>query len=307
MNRFPSIGEHDGLYNVEPENYRRGLLEPDEDFNEYHRSEEDIPQLGWDEFKGAVAATYVCLWKDARLSGFSEQDAKNYYAFAVDESIADRTIKVWLPDMRVLTPTLVRTFQREVLLSRPLWRILIGSDEKARTVLIYPDVVRIGLSSEEPDWQTQLAQIVKEEWDHREQREGPRRRQLDYLRGRIRSSLSAVSDKPFELLAVFDTYYGDPSEWTVWVLFTGENAEDVNVEYTDGVMGSDKFPVRDDGYFGPLFKDDNAKLWLRCWVYPPNTRKLTIKRQRDYKPVPGAVYEVAVYPRDVIREAELSK
>ena len=305
MNRFPSISEHDGVYNVDPENFRRGLLEPDEDFNEYHRSEENLPPLDWDEFKGAAAATYACLWKNAKLTGFSEEDAHSFYEFAVSDSIADRTVKVWLPDVRVLTPLLVQAIQREVLITRPLWRVLVGSDETARTVIIYPEVVRVGPSSEGADWRTELARVVREEWEHREQQEEPRRRQLDYVGERVCSSLPTVSNMPFELLAVFDNYNGDPSEWTAWVLFAGENAEDVNVDYTDGVMVSDKLPVREDGYFGPLFKDTNAKFWLRCWVYPPNTQKLTVKRQKDYKPIPGKLFMVTIRPEDIIRQAGL--
>ncbi len=305
MNRFPSIGEHDGVYNVDPDNYRRGLLEPNEDFNKYHRSEQNLPPLDWYEFKDAVAATYACLWKNARLPGFDEQDAHNFYEFALSDSIADRTVQAWLPDVRVLAPGLVQAIQQEVLLSRPLWRVLVGSDEPARAVIIYPDIVRVGLSSENSDWRTDLAKLVEREWKSRTEREGPERRQLNYLRELIPSALPNLTAKPFELLGVFDNYRGNIANWKAWVLFAGRNSEDITIEPTNGVAVSDTYPVRDDGYFGPLFKEDDASVWLRAFVYPLESRQMRFKRQKDYKPLPGEVFEVSIQPEEVIYESDL--
>jgi hypothetical protein len=106
-------------------------------------------------------------------------------------------------------------------------------------------------------------------------------------------------------MAVFDNYRGNRSSWTVWILFRGENSEDITVEYADGVASSDNLSVRDDGYFGQRYKSDAAKHWLRAWVYPAGSPKLTVKLQSDYRLIPGMVFDIEIEPESVIRDTDL--
>lgn len=304
--QFPSIGEHDGFYNLDADSYRAHLVKFGDDAKN-HQTSKSVPTLVKAEFKDAVAALYSCFWRQAQGMGLSMEEAKCLYSFAICESMYDRTVQVLLPQPEELTSKFIEEIQSEVLAFRPLWRVLIRSEDDSRTVLVYPKAVRVGFARADADWKKELAIAITKEVKHQDKVKGHFRRQVRYLADRVKAAISLRSDRVFKLLAAFDNYRGNSSEWTVWILFEGENSEDLTVEYTEGVATSYEFAVRDDGYFGPLFKSDNAKHWLRAWVYPAASTKVTIMRQKDYEPVPGMVFDVDIAPESVIRDADLQR
>lgn len=304
---YPSIAEHEGFYNLDSGTFRRQIIESGDDTVTNHQTASYIPLLTSQEFHAAVAATYQCFWHQAMRAGLTLEQAKSLYSFSVHGEMSDRTLQVLLPDPRITTAQFVASIQAEVLSMHPLWRVLIRCADNCRTVIVYPNAVRVGNTPSDADWEQELAQAMEKEVEYIEKTKGHYHRQLRFLSDRIQPALRELSGRPFLLMAVFDNYNGDATEWTIWLLFSGNNSEDITVVYSAGVSSSYEFPVRSDGYFGPLYDSSVAGYWLRAWAYPANSSKMIVRQQKDFQPIPGMQYEITIRPEDVVRDADLQR
>jgi hypothetical protein len=309
MNRFPSYLEHRGVYNVNPEDYREDLA-PEDDPTPYFRSVEHLPPLTGKEFQNICSATYRALERYGRLPGMSAADAKHFYRYCAGDEISDRTVRVELPDFRALSPEFVEGLQRDVLAERRLWRIFIVAESPETVVIIYPDAVRVGTVPPGGDWKTTLPQTISEVLQIREAREGPQRRQLEYLKQKVPKELTKVRTEPFRLVAAFDTYYiGDPTRISVWFLYAAEKHWfDISVEEPENAASGAEVALKPDGSFDDNYRfDPNVQpaFWLKQSILPAGFKgKLRLARTRP-GPVVDARWTVDFDPSSVIKDADL--
>jgi len=311
MNRFPSYLEHRGMYNVNPEDIQGEEMDPEDDPTSYFRSVEQLPRLTWDEFQDIRSATHRALVRHGRLPGMSEEEAKIFYRYCVGDEIGDRTVRVELPNFGVLTPGFVEGLQRDVLASRPLWRIFIVAESPETVVIIYPETVRVGMVPAGGDWKTALPRTVASVLELRERREGPQRRQLEYLKRKVPSELSKLRTKPFLVVAAFDTYYiGDPRQISVWFLYPGEwEWSGLTVEEPENAASGDEIAVKADGTFDEYyvhgFDTPQPAFWLKQWILPPGFKgKMVLEKTRP-DPEVEARWAIDFDPSSVVKDADL--
>src|SRR5229473_4152532 len=199
MNRYPSFVEYQGMYNVNPEEWRDKEFNPDDFSSSFHKTVDDLPPLTWREFENIRGVTLSCLLRHGLFEKIGKNEAKAFYKFCVGDELMDRTARVELPNFRILTAELVKALQKEVLKSRPIWRIMIVSEAPQTTVMIYPEVIKFGIPTT-GDLPVDLRKVVDEELNLREPREGPHRRQMEYLKQKVVQELSKLpgGEEPFQ-------------------------------------------------------------------------------------------------------------
>src|SRR5262249_31625658 len=154
-------------------------------------------------------ATYATLERHGRPSGFSDEEANGYFKWCVGEGERlDRTMRVELPDIKLLNPILIRALQQVVLAKYPLWRFMIDGESRETVIMIYREAVRTGFDQPGRTWQDALRRAVEAEWQLREPTEGPARRQRQYLRRALPKELAHLDSESFKVVAVFDNWQG---------------------------------------------------------------------------------------------------
>src|SRR5262249_37301596 len=156
--------------------------------------------LTWNEKQEAGQAMYKCLETHARPPGISPEEVGRFYRYCVKDVPVDRTLVVHVPEIQVLTAEFVSHLQRDVLASRPLWRIWIVGEEDGPAVLIYPDTVYVAAQGVHEDWTHTLPPLVARIADVRNLRNGPKQRQLDYLQSTIPAEIPRLRDPPIRFL-----------------------------------------------------------------------------------------------------------
>jgi hypothetical protein len=303
MNHLPSYAEFAGFYNVNLEDHQdQGSLPPYPN-DQYYRTAKRLPPLTPAEFEDIRGAMYHCLESYARPPGLNQKEASTFYRFCVRDELIDRTVAVELPDIRILTPRLVDVLQREILYARPLWRILIAGEVPETVILIYPTVVRCGTAKPAPNWQQALAAVVEEEWNRREPREGPRRRQCDYVGRGLQHMLQELSARdPMRFLAAFDNRRGDYQMLAVWLVHRGESWSDIRLIRPEDAMRGEYFAVKADGTFGTHYAPDSAEYWLTEWLIPAGFHGSLIAQKTDSLSHTISELTIALRPESIISD-----
>lgn len=311
VNPFPSYLEHRGLYNINPEDYLGEEPDKSEDTSWCFQSVKPLPPLTWSEFRQVCSATYRALEQHGRLPGMSEENAKVFYRYCVGDELEDRTVRVELPRFEVLTPAFIEALQRDVLSIYPLWRIFIVAESPETVVIIYPAAVRLGTVPIDGDWKAVLPELVSKVLEIREEREGPQRRQREYLRSRIPSLVREIRDNRPQLVAAFDNYYlGDKGRVSIWLLYPGEKKWfDISIEEPKDVAVGEKIAVKADGTFDDYYvydPDRQPPFQLHQWVLPSDFKgsKLVLEKIRP-GPVVEARWTIDFDRSAIIKDADL--
>lgn len=307
---FPSYLEHRGMYNVNPEEYPHFKQEL-KDTIWCIRSIRSLPLLTWSEFREICSATYQALVRYGRLPGMSEEEAKIFYRFCVGDELMDRTVRVELPRFEVLTPEFVEALRRDVLATRPLWRIFIVAESPETVVIIYPSAVRLGTVPIDGDWKAALPDLVSKVLELREERYGPQRRQREYLRSIIPSLVRKIRDNRPQLVAAFDNHYlGDKGEVSIWLLYPGENEWfDIEIKEPKDTSVGEEIAVKADGTFDDYYvfdPDRQPAFWLAQKVLPSDFKgsQLVLEKRRP-GPVIEARWTIDFDRSAIIKDADL--
>jgi hypothetical protein len=308
VNEFPEVSDQLRYYNVSQRRLLNGQICPEEDVSRSIRSVPDVPLLTWSEFAEARAATERCLQNHGRLPTWSGEEAKTFYQFCVGDELVDRTLRVELPEARVLNATLIGRFQQEVLAKRPLWRIMIIGETLATTIMVYPNGVWFEGVSRLDNWCTELPGLVKRLLAITDKSEGPKRRQLNYLRWKIQRDLKVFTGKPFDIVSTFDNYCGNSARWSMWVICPSEESWfEIRVTEPDNVASSVTFAVRSDGFFGPEFDAEHPAYWLSEWVLPAGYRSTLSVEKIRVKRVIEKRWTIALDPSSIVRDVDLKR
>jgi hypothetical protein len=305
---FPSYLEHQGVYNVNPEEYTssKELLK---DTSWCFQSVKPLPPLSWTEFGKIRSATYQALVRYGRLHGMSEEEAKIFYRYCVGDELKDRTVRVELPRFEVLTPAFIEALQRDVLSTYPLWRIFVVAESPETVVIIYPTVVRLGKVPFEGDWKAALPKLVNQVLQIREAREGPQRRQREYLRSRIPGLVKMICDNSPQLVAAFDNHYlSEPGAVSVWFLYPGEWLGISLEEPKDASVG-ERIAVKADGTFDDYYDFDPDRppaFWLAQQILPSDFKGNQLVLEKIMPgPVVGAQWTFDFDRSSIIKDADL--
>jgi hypothetical protein len=308
MNHFPSYTEFAGFYNVNLDDHGDEKSAAPYGTDQYHRTAERLPTLTVAEFEDIRGAMYYCLERYARPPGLTQEEARSFYRFCVGDELIDRTVPVELPDIRVLTPQLVQVLQREILQARPFWRILIAGEVPGTVILIYPTVVRCGSAKETANWQQALTEVVEEEWNRREPREGPRRWQCEYVARGLKQTLPKLTvHYPMHFVAAFDNRRGDYQTIAVWLVHRGESSSDIKLTRPVDAMSGECFAVKPDGTFGAHYTPDSAEYWLTEWLIPSSFHGNLIMEKSSGLSHQAAELIIAIRPESIISTADLEK
>jgi hypothetical protein len=270
MQFFPSYVEYKGLYNVDA-----GVSEPTIGVWK-HGSRSPIgsfPPLTSTEFEDVRTLMCQTLRTFGRPLDLTREETDILYHYVVGDEMVDRTLRVEMPRIECLTDTFVEAVQRDVLAKHTLWRVMIPGESEDTVVMIYPTVVRAGADINGVNWRSNLRTIISRIKTIREASEGPRRRQLEYLKKHIGAAVRSLGPDKFRLLAAFDNYRGDYQEITLWILYrqTGEWF-DLTIREPESIAVSESFAVRSDGFFSDYYEPDDSELWLVQWVLPVGFR-----------------------------------
>jgi hypothetical protein len=310
MAQFPSYVEHRGLYNVNPgeadEDY-----DPAKDRNTYVRLADSLPFLHYDEFQKVTALARAALERHGRFPGLEDDvQARRYYWFAAGSGeLLDRTLRVEIANLRILTPAFIERLQEDVLAEHPLWRVAICGEVPETVVMVYPEAVRLAGVPESVDWRPALADVVRREFQLREPREGPHRRQVAYVRPKLAIALPQLDEKlPFRVLGLFDNYRGDNNEWNLWIVHRGPGYDTISVEMPKETGVGTHYPIAADGTFGECYRSDDADRWLASWVLPLDFGwKVLLQEIGELADdPPGREWPIELDPACLVRDADLA-
>lgn len=278
MERLPSYTEHTGWYNIVINEHDSVSDTPP------FCTTDDLPELSGEEFSAVRQATYQCLYRHGRKPGFSDVEIESFYGYSVGDELVDRTVRLDLPEIELLTPELVCHLQQEVLATYPLWRIFINGSSPGSVVIVYPSSIRTGQgwNADQKNWTNALETTVAIERNLREKLFGAKRRQLDFVHDEIKEQLPAIRkmEPGFTIVAVFDNWRGDKDSLCVWLLSRGVSQGGRRSDYVvvkPTSSRTDFYAVRDDGEFGPHHQPSRSDLWLTEWPIPRDTKQVTIQ------------------------------
>jgi len=270
MNKFPSYAEHQGLYNVaRKEGDAKGRLQRS---SAVIRSADFLPRLTWKESYEVFQATRRAVVTYGKIGGMTKKELEKYYEFCVIDEMPDRTAAIELPDFKDVTAAFIEGLQRDVLKDRPLWRILLAGEVPETFIVIYPKVVRLAGLPASADWRSHLDAVVKKEIELRNKREGPERRQHEWLRRTLPKEMTKLADKGLRIVAAFDNWRGDSRTVTLWILYREPTDRYRAFRIThpkDCAVGFGSAAVQPDGRFGSQFAWDSSEVQLEQWILPP--------------------------------------
>lgn len=303
MNDHPSFTEYQGFYNMTSANYYGDDAPPHVDQSQFLQTVDNLPTLTWRELNDISGAIYQCLAQCPPPHARTKKEIDQYYRDCVVAELKDRTARVEMPDYRLLTLPMVRALQNEVLAARPLWRIMIVSESPETVIMIYPRTVRIANYDTERDLGKVLAETVAKAQELRDLREGPYRRQIEYLKLPTKKAVDGWKTESFRAIAAFDNYKGQPGELTVWILHPSNSY--VSIEEPTAAARSSACPVRADGSIGEPFDDSiPAPYQLTPLILPADAYagELLVEIEFDYD---GNVHGTRIPILPIIRDAEL--
>ena len=309
---YPSFAEHQWYYNIIPgEEDVDGT--PDKDRSKYFKTVDQLPPITWSEKEQASQAVYKCLETRPRPPRIPPEELKRFYQYCVKDVLLDRTLVVHVPEIQVLTAEFVRQLQRDVLASRPLWRIWIVGEEEGPALLIYPDTVYVGGQGLHQEWTRALPTLVAQIVEIRNTRDGPEKRQLEYLQARIPGQIGNLRDPPIRFLAAFDNFCGNHSRTTVW--FLGRNDthswSHFCIRAPEHAATADDYEVTSAGKIRLRGDPVHAEFVLIAWVLPAAFRgKLAIQKEKPIneitrQPLIAGRWEFDFDPKSIIKDADL--
>ena len=209
--RYPSIKEHDGPYNVLPEELmacgRLSCREP----RTWNTSDE-LTILSEAEFAEVVSLVRSTVAKYGETELSSPRWEAKIDFFIVEEGGFDRTVKIEVIDFvrfwEVAIP-LVRDLC-DCLKKRLLWRIMFeeySPDSRENVILVYPGGVRVDhdeKASAVTNRVVQIAEAKLRDWSRREHHRRGRRRELGRALSAAFKELEQGAD-PVVFVAAFDT------------------------------------------------------------------------------------------------------
>lgn len=266
--RFPSIGEYNGLFNI-PDQY--------DDHPYVLRTVEPLPEFGFPEFwKVYRTAEKWFAQVAAELPPRPPDPLADPPFFAVSDA-DDRTLTVEV-DFACLSLPLLERIQRELLGRFPLWRVHFIGEDDSTGIVVYPLVIRLGDRPIAIDQQAALAELIARGLELRAAREKPMRDHVARIERLLPAAVRAISERPFYVCGVLDNYEGDYSRLTICLLVRGT---DENVVTLEGPDATDDDFFRVSGCFGVNAKGEiishidvpeSAPFCLMPWMPPADYR-----------------------------------
>jgi hypothetical protein len=154
--------------------------------------------------------------------------------FMVRPGTDDRTLLVDMPDFGLLNEGLLHRLQKEMLGKHPWWRIALVGENEATSVMVYPEVIRVGNRPATSNVDQALHELDSEVRTLRRKRLEPKRREIEYLRRKIPAAIQQIGNKPFQVIGISDEYQGDRSRMTIYLLLKGTDRDVISVEGPEG-------------------------------------------------------------------------
>lgn len=223
---YPSALDFSGYFNIQDS-------EADEDITVL-RTKEDLPPFSFDEVRHVYhdAASWLCkVLAETRKADkplLGEEDV------FVRDTTDDRTLYVDIPDFAPWNRKLLLRFQHEVVGHHPNWRVALVGDDAATTIMVYPEVVRVGTSDIDSDMDESIKHVTAELAKLREARLGPKRRRLQYLQQELPKAVSRIASRPFETVAVIAKANSTRDRTGIYLLFPGNDRRAFTVEGAGG-------------------------------------------------------------------------
>lgn len=270
MSLYPSLSEHSGWYNINEADRKR--LEDESVRFPIFRTADRLPRFTWEEFWETRKAMERFLETHGQFPGLPKDRMHEYYRYCTHDEWRDRTLAVEIPNYDIITVEFLKAAQREVLSSRPLWRILIAGENEETVIIVYPQCIRMENEDTGKDIRENLARIVSEVQRLRSDRTGPQDRQVELVREKLRfGRMTKIAQRDgYAIVAAIDNYYGDREQTSIWILHCGGLPSDVTIEYPPSTGISDRFTVDANGNLEPAYyldlDDPDPPFWLQQWV-----------------------------------------
>lgn len=251
MERYPSLIDHQGAYNISPEDYYGNEFDPAVIRpGDFIQNSPNLPVLKWSEIIEIKNGVIAFLVENGRFQGLRREDAARFYQFAPNDP-SDRTLRVELENWSVLTDQFVLKMQQGILKNHPLWRILIIGAAPETCILIYPEAIRIGATTEMGNWKAALKNAKEKEAHIVYEREQFQIRQFEFCQKELFKEPKNLLPGIFKILGFFDNYNGNFNEKSIWILTSGgrENGSFtlMSFEEKDSISSRSGLAVNADG------------------------------------------------------------
>jgi hypothetical protein len=267
-NRYPSIDEFNGFYNIPDQYDNIGLV---------LRSDDDLPEFGFPELWKVYSAAVKWFAKAFPLPqpqpAFVPVHEEIFLPVCESD---DRHLLIEHVDYDRLTVRLLLRMQEEFLGRFPLWRFQLQGWDAESNILVYPTAIRFGNQPVETDPEEALRTLVPHGRALRDAWLRPQRALVAFLRQQLPGAVRAIGDRPFLIVGVLDNFAGNYSRLTICLLMRGADRSAVDME---GPAGSDdEFLSTADTYYvnaeGTLVCDspEEPAFCVRLWLPPADYR-----------------------------------
>jgi hypothetical protein len=210
------------------------------------------------------------LSKD-QIPSINEALEEVYGAFALGKHPETREMRFFLEDVQAFSPGLINSVRRLVVNEFQKWTVVPQFVEREFTVssggVDFGDtVVREPINSVTPSFRNWMTATLQ--YDN--QRNGPLRRQLRWIRRRVPEALCRLAEERFVPLGVFDRHRPPYTGRPIWVLL---RPIDWAVYLTPPEAPAASYPVDADGVLHPqnserfnILTGETPAAWLKVFV-----------------------------------------
>lgn len=248
----PSLEEFQGPYNAS-ETMSRSHHHEGDPSNHCTEKEESLET----DFQAIVALTDKSLRKYLERAGF-----KTNAIYVWDEFSPDKTIRLEVLELSLLTPKFLAYLQSQILASNYRWRILLMMSTLERGILVYPNVIRLGFRFESLGIERGLKLIVDEETENEKLKAIRLTKEISDIRPLVKEVFCGMPAESASILRVYSRE--QEKAVSLWVISKGDwagvSARDLEVEVEE------KYWILPDGTFGMAWElDESAAGVLARW------------------------------------------
>lgn len=266
----PSFKEFRGYYNILDEDGAGGSIP-------IFRTTENLPPFSFNEMW--EVRTAAVKWFEPVVEAYyagRKPDPLDDELF-VRDSTDDRTQRVDVPHLDMVSVELLERLQREFLGRYPLWRVALIGEDISTTILVYPRAVYFGDEPEDIDGEEAIRRLQVKCDALREARKAPETRRVAYLKQRLPQAVQEIGERPFYVVAVVEVkYYDEEDLLAVYVLFPGHDSWAVKAEIPgsrDEIAQWDKYGIDATGAIvSAISIPETVPSFVASWLLPHDYR-----------------------------------
>ncbi len=273
MTITPSIYEYDGPYNI----YLPGAPLNLVDRRPIDKSSiRRLPALTKKEIGDISKLAYKFLYENGIPSGVDPEFIEDFYSQCINQDCIDRSLSILLPDPSVITETFILGLQSLLLTKFPLWRIIIVSLDYDNSIVLYPEVIRVGKHDAFLNLAESLKSFVLAEINHNYSINKYKLAKYDFIQRKLNEAKILIFQTGFYVLSTVYTDEPEHQTYELWVAFKSPDKYALDIEFNEAVVNGRWFAVSKTFSLNDYQKTSPINIWVKYWIFPISMNIITL-------------------------------